>query len=125
MKLLIVEDEVALAKVLEEKFKKEKYDVRVAEDGVEALGMVAKFKPDMILLDLLLPKKGGLDVLEELKNSERWRNIPVIVLSNLDDDQNIKKATKLGAVDYFVKTQHPIKEVVEKVEAFMIKPVKG
>lgn len=122
MKLLIVEDEVALAKVLEEKFKKEKYEVRMAEDGVKAMEAVAKFVPEIILLDLLLPKKGGLEVLEELKNSEEWQNIPVIVLSNLDDDQNIKKALKLGAVDYFVKAQHPIKEVVEKVGAYIIQP---
>ena len=121
MKLLIVEDEVALAKVLEEKFKKEKYEVKVAGDGMEALEAVPKFKPEIILLDLLLPKKGGLEVLEELKKSGDWKNIPVIVLSNLDDDQNIKKAMKLGAVDYFVKAQHPIKEVVEKVEAFVVK----
>ena len=113
---------MALAKVLEEKFEKEKYEVRVARDGIEAMEEMSKFVPELILLDLLLPRKGGLEVLEELKQSDDWRDIPVIVLSNLDDDQNIKKALNIGAVDYFVKAQHPIKEVVEKVGAYFIQP---
>lgn len=117
MKLLIVEDEKALADVLEEKFKKEKYKVFVAYDGEAATASVKKNKPDIILLDLLLPKKHGLEVLKEIKADTEFKDIPIIVLSNLDTDEDIKTAIKLGAVDYFVKVQHPINEIVEKVKA--------
>lgn len=118
MKILIVEDEDVLSLVLEEKFKKEGYEVMIAKDGQDALPRANKFKPNIILLDLILPKKGGLEVLESLKNNAELKLIPVIVLSNLEGDETIKKALALGAADYFVKTQHPIAEIVEKVSSF-------
>lgn len=119
MKLLIVEDEVTLAMVLEEKFKKEGFEVQLAFDGEAAMSAAQKLKPDLILLDLLLPKKHGLEVLKDLKQDPELKNVPVIVLSNLDTDDDIKKSLALGAVDYFVKVQHPIKEIVEKVKEHM------
>jgi DNA-binding response OmpR family regulator len=115
MKILIVEDEDVLSLVLEEKFKNEGFDVQIARDGEEAQDKAEKFKPDAILLDLILPKKGGLEVLEGFKKTDGLKLIPVIVLSNLEGDETIKKALSLGAEDYFVKTQHPIAEIVEKV----------
>ena len=118
MKILIVENEDVLSLVLEEKFKKEGYEVMIAKDGQEAQPKAEKFKPNIILLDLILPKKGGLEVLESLKGDAELKLIPVIVLSNLEGDETIKKALTLGAADYFVKTQHPIAEIVEKVAAF-------
>ena len=126
MNILIVEDEDVLSSVLEEKFKNEGYDVMVAHDGEEAQPKAVKFKPDIILLDLILPKKLGLAVLEGLKSDAELKLIPVIVLSNLEGDETIKKALSLGAEDYFVKTQHPIAEIVEKVGSFFTenKPTK-
>jgi two-component system, OmpR family, phosphate regulon response regulator PhoB len=121
MKLLIVEDEEILLKVLREKFEKEKFDVEVAVNGEEALAMAESFKPDLMLLDIILPKKDGLKVLAELKADPEIQNIPVIVLSNLGDDEKIKTALSLGAVDYMVKTQHPINEVVEKVNEYLMR----
>jgi DNA-binding response OmpR family regulator len=125
MKILIVEDEVALAKVLEEKFTKEGFDVKLAMDGEAALTVCAKFKPEMVLLDIILPKMRGLEVLEKLKEDEELKDIPVIILSNLDSDEDIKKALGLGALDYFVKTQHMIGEVVEKVRGYLVQPKVG
>jgi len=127
MKILIVEDEDVLSLVLEEKFKNEGYDVMIAKDGEEAQPKIEKFKPDVILLDLILPKKGGMEVLESIKSDSELKLIPVIVLSNLEGDEIIKSALSLGAVDYFVKTQHPIAEIVEKVEALFTesKPAKA
>ena len=122
MKILIVEDEDVLSLVLEEKFKSEGYNVEIAKDGEQAQPMVEKFKPDVILLDIILPKKGGLEVLESLKNDSDLKLIPVIVLSNLEGDESIKRALSLGAVDYFVKTQHPIAEIVERVEVLFAEP---
>jgi len=122
MKLLIVEDEETLVKVLQEKFEREGFEVKVALDGEEAISAARDFKPDMVLLDLILPKKHGLEVLKELKADSELREAPVIVLSNLDTDEDIKKALALGAVDYYVKVQHPLKEIIEKVKARMIQP---
>ncbi|MBI2099387.1 response regulator [Candidatus Uhrbacteria bacterium] len=121
MKLLIVEDEEVLARVLKEKFERENFEVDVASDGEEAMTNISKFVPDVVLLDLILPKKHGLEVLADLKADEEFKKIPVIVLTNLDTDEDIKKALALGADDYFVKVQHPIDEVVEKVKLLSIK----
>jgi len=122
MKILIVEDEDVLSLVLEEKFKNEGYEVMIASDGEEAQPKAEKFRPDMILLDLILPKKGGLDILKSLKADPELKLIPVIVLSNLEGDETIKTALSLGAIDYFVKTQHPIAEIVEKIGEFFSGP---
>ncbi|HQA96187.1 MAG TPA: response regulator [Candidatus Colwellbacteria bacterium] len=115
MKILIIEDEEALARVIKEKFDKEGYDSVIVEEGEEALPKAKQFKPDVILLDLLLPKRNGFEILQDLKMDAELKTAPVIVLSNLGEDENIKRAILLGAADYFVKTQHPISEVVEKV----------
>jgi DNA-binding response OmpR family regulator len=125
MKILIVEDEEVLSLVLGEKFNNEGYEIMIAKDGDEAQPKAKKFKPDVILLDLILPKKGGLDILEDFKKDSELKPIPVIVLSNLETDETIKKSLALGAIDYFVKTQHPIAEIVEKVNALFIEPKLG
>lgn len=122
MKILIVEDEDALAQVLREKFEKEKFEVKIAVDGEIAMPTIKSFMPDMILLDLLLPKKSGLDVLRDIKSEEDIKEIPVIILSNLGGDEDIKEGLSLGAKDYFVKTQHPINEIIEKVKEDLLNP---
>jgi len=121
MKILIVEDEEILRKVLQEKFEKENFTVKVALDGATVMPLVKTFKPDLILLDIVLPKKDGLSVLQELKADTEFNTIPVIMTSNLGEDEKIKQALKLGAVDYLVKTQHPINEVVEKAKKYLLK----
>jgi DNA-binding response OmpR family regulator len=122
MKILIVEDENTLAFVLKEKFINEGYDVTIASDGVMAESLAASVRPEIILLDLMLPKKGGLEVLQTLKSHPELKQIPVVILSNLDSDEDIKQAIFLGAEDYYVKTQHPIAEVVEKVDTILRRP---
>lgn len=121
-KIVIVEDEEALARVLKEKFEGEEFVVELAMDGKVALPIIQKMRPDLVLLDLMLPKRDGIDVLKDIKADRDLENLPVIVLSNLDGDEDIKQAISLGAKDYFVKSQHPIKEVVEKVKDFLINP---
>ena len=116
MKIVIVEDEEILQKVLKEKFERENFKVSVVSDGAEAFSIIQKFQPDIILLDLILPKKSGFEVLEEIKSDAALKTTPVIVLSNLGQDEDIKKALQMGADDYLVKTQHPINEVVDKVK---------
>lgn len=121
MKVLIVEDEDVLLRVIKEKLENEKFEVGVAISGDGVLNTVKSFMPDMILLDLLLPKVSGLEVLSLIKKDDDLKNIPIIVLSNLSDSENINKALKIGAVDYLVKTEHPINEVVEMINKHILK----
>ncbi len=120
MKIVIIEDEEALKSVLVEKFEKLNFEVKSAKDGEEAMPVIRNANPDIILLDIILPKRSGFDVLEELKKDPGLKHIPVIVLSNLGEDENLKKALAMGADDYLVKTQHPINEVVDKVNKHLL-----
>ena len=121
-KILIVEDEKVLSSALSIKFENEGFDVKVVESGDLAMSAVQTFKPGIILLDLLLPKKTGKEVLKELKADPELKPIPVVILSNLDSDDDIKVCLALGAVDYFVKASHPIKEIIEKVKNIASQP---
>ena len=117
--ILIVEDEEFLLRALKDNLEGEGYKIGIASDGDEAIKQIEEKKPDLILLDILMPKRDGFFVLEAIKSNPKWKLIPVIILSNLGDDDDIKKALGTGANDYFVKTQHPIEEVVEKVKEYL------
>lgn len=121
-KILIVEDEEMLSKVLAGQFSKAGFDVETAFDGEKALKLLEKFKPELILLDIILPKINGFDVLRTIKENPDTQNVPVIMISNLGRDEDIKQAIKLGAVDYYIKAQHPIFEIIEKVSKFLNLP---
>lgn len=121
-KILIVEDEEMLLKVLNEQFEKAGFEVSVASDGEKALESLEKSIPDLVLLDIILPKMNGFDVLKAIKENPNTKDIPVIIISNLGQDTDIKQAIKLGAVDYFIKAQHPIFEIIEKVDKFLSTP---
>lgn len=117
--VLIVEDEEFLVRALKDNLESEGCAVDTAANGEEAIDRIKKQKPDIILLDLLMPKKDGFYVLEEVKKNPEWKLIPIIVLSNLGGDAEIKRALEMGADDYFVKSQHPIEEVIEKVKEYL------
>ena len=117
-KILIAEDEEILLNVLKYRFEAEGWEVTITKDGVEAIEAIKKSKLDLVLLDLLMPKKNGFEVLKEVMDNPELKNLPIIVLSNLGGDEDIKKALALGAKDYFVKTQHPMSEVVEKAKKY-------
>ncbi len=127
-KVLIVEDEDVLLNVLKDRFEVEGWKVTVAKDGIEAIEAIEKAPKksmfDLVLLDLLMPKKDGFEVLEEIRDNPELKNLPIIVLSNLGGDDDIKKALALGANDYFVKTQHPMSEIVEKAKKYKAGGVK-
>ena len=118
-RILVVEDEQFLVQALKDNLESEGYVVDSASNGEEATEHIRKNKPDIILLDLLMPKKDGFYVLEEVKKNPDWKLIPTLVLSNLGGDAEIKRALALGADDYFVKSQHPIEEVIEKVKEYL------
>ena len=117
--VLIVEDEQFLTRVLKDNLEPEGFTVDFATNGEEAVERIKVDTPDLILLDLLMPKKDGFYVLEEVRKNPEWKNLPIIVLSNLGGDMEIKKALELGADDYFVKSQHPIEEVVQEVRNYL------
>ena len=110
-KILVVEDERPMAHALELKLTHEGFEVAVANNGEEALGLVAKQNFDMIMLDLMMPKVDGFDLLTALKNKES--KIPAIVLSNLSQAEDEQKAKSLGAKHFFVKSNTPITNIVD------------
>jgi len=115
--ILVIEDEAALQKTLGDVLGDEGYEVLSALDGEVGVRLAKEKTPDLILLDLVLPKTTGFEVLEQLKGTEETKGIPVIVLTNLENLQDIQRATDLGATTYLVKSNYELKEVVAKVEA--------
>ncbi len=115
VKLLLVEDEKMLADMYTTKFVMEGFDAQKAYDGQAGVDLAKTFIPDIILLDVIMPKLDGFAALKMLKDNASTKNIPVILLTNLGQDEDVKKGKQLGAVDYFVKANHTPAEVVVKV----------
>lgn len=113
--ILIVEDDEVLLRALYLTFHEDDYTIATAPDGDTGLKMAGRMKPDVILLDLLLPKMNGFDFLKFLKADNSLKAIPVIVLSNLGDQDNIAKAKDLGALDYFVKSGTNLEDLRLKI----------
>ncbi len=118
MKIVIVEDDEILSRVMTSEFTEAGFEVFQAFDGEAGLALIRDKKPGFILLDLILPKKHGFEVLAELKKSPDTKDIPVIILTMLNQDDDIKKGLQLGANDFIVKSQHAVAEIVEKVKNF-------
>lgn len=124
-KIVLVEDDDILSKVLYEELKEAGFAVEQAFDGEEGLKTIKKTIPDLVLLDLLMPKMHGFDVLKEMKANPKTDNVPVFILTMLGRDEDIKKGLQLGAEDYIVKAQHAVAEIVEKVEDFFVSDIKS
>jgi len=117
--ILFIEDEPGLQKTVGRFLEKEGYEINKALDGETGLKMAEKIKPDLILLDLILPKKDGFEVLKELKENEITKNIPVIVLTNLEESGDVEKALSLKATTYLVKANYELAEVVDKIKQIL------
>ena len=115
-RILFIEDEAALQKTFGDILKSEGFEVISALDGETGLNLVEKENPDLVLLDLILPKIHGLDVLKEIKQNENTKNIPVIVLTNIESIDKIDKALELGATTYLVKSDYSLEDVVAKIK---------
>lgn len=115
-KILIVEDESALQKSFGDVLRQEGYDIIAALDGETGFNLAKEKKPDLILLDLVLPKMNGFDVLKKIKETEDIKNIPVIVLTNLEGVEEVDRALSLGATTYLVKAQYSLAEIVDKIK---------
>lgn len=118
-KVMIVEDDEHISKVYEIKLAKEGLATSLARDGEEAVQKITAEKPDLIILDLMLPKKDGFGVLEDIKKVPELARIPVIILSNLGQKGDQDRALALGANEYLVKVDYPIQEIVDKVKKYL------
>ena len=121
MKILIVEDEQLLAEMYRDRFLQEGFEVYLASDSEEGFNLLQKNKPDIILLDILLPKENGVTFLEKLKKDPNFSSIPVVVFCNFDDPETKNKIRKLGVKDYLIKTNFTPQEIVEKVKKVLEK----
>lgn len=117
----MIEEDRFLRKIYRDKFSKLDFEFIEATNGEEGLNKVIYEKPDLVLLDLMLPKKNGFDVLIDMKSNKNTENIPVIILSNLSQESDIKRGLSLGAEDYLVKTEVSLSQVVEKVREQLVK----
>lgn len=117
-RILIMEDEKILADLLEQKLREIGYDVSVVSDGVSGMEFLKTIKPDLVLLDIIMPEKGGFEVIEEMNTSEdlNLKKIPVIIVSNSGQPVEIDKALALGVRDYLIKTKFDPQEVLDKVK---------
>jgi DNA-binding response OmpR family regulator len=115
-KILFIEDEQALQKTLGDFLREKGFEVIAALNGEDGLRLAGARKPDLILLDLILPKMDGFEVLRELKEEEETKKIPIIVLTNLERMEDVDKAISLGATTYLVKASYSLEEVVEKIK---------
>ena len=115
-KILFIEDESALQKTFGEILSQEGYEVISALDGETGLKLAETEKPDLIILDLVLPKLHGFEVLRKVKANEEIKYIPVIVLTNLETMADVEKAIELGAMTYLVKANYGLEEVINKVK---------
>lgn len=118
-KILIVEDDVALRNVYEMRLKIEGYDIIVSGDGEEGLSLAVKEKPDLVLLDLMMPKISGMDVLDILKSTPETKKIPVLILTALTQDSVKTKGYVFGADDFMVKSESKLEEIVGKVKSLL------
>lgn len=115
-KILIVEDDVALSGVYKSRLEMEGFETREVDNGEGALAAATEFKPDLILLDAMMPKISGFDVIDILRNTKETANIRIVMLTALSQPKDKERAESLGVDDYLVKSQVVIGDVVERIK---------
>lgn len=118
-KVLIIEDDSFLQGLEVAKLKKDNFDVIVASTGEEGMEKINESGIDLILLDLVLPRFDGFEILKKVRETEALKTIPVIVFSNLSEDKDIKRAEELGATDFMVKSNFTLDELVENINKIL------
>ena len=119
--ILIIEDDTFILETIGNKFKENHFKICLARNAEEAEKLLATTKPDIILLDLILPKVDGFEILKKIKADLKLKSIPVVIFSNLDSTKDMDKAMELGAVEYLVKANLFPEEVVKKIETILLK----
>lgn len=118
-KILVVEDDEFLSSLIKNRLLRENFEVQVAKDGEETIEILKTYHPDLVLLDIILPRKLGFEVLEEIRANPRLSHLPFMVLSNLGQDSDIQRAKELGAVDYFIKAKILIDDLIRRIKSFL------
>jgi len=118
-KILVAEDDKFLANAYRVKLTKSDFEVKIASDGEEVFEILKTFTPNLILLDLVMPKKDGFTVLGDLKKSDKFKNIPVLVASNLGQKEDLDKAMALGAKGFVIKSNMSLEKLIEKIKALI------
>ncbi len=118
-KILIIEDEKMLTDIYEERFKREGFEVHSAISAEEGLEKAIEVKPDLIILDILLPKGNGTDFLEKMQKRDDIKDTKVIAYSNYDDNETREKAMRLGAKEYLIKTNYTPKEILDLINKYI------
>jgi DNA-binding response OmpR family regulator len=119
IKILLIEDDPFLLSMYSSKFVMENFNIVCADDGLKGIEMAKQEKPDIILLDIMLPKLNGFEVLKKIKADEITKNIPVILLTNLNQKDEHEQGLALGAADYLIKAHYLPSEVVEKIKKIL------
>lgn len=119
-KILFIEDESALQKTVSAAFEQEGIEIISAVDGEIGLRLAQEKNPDLILLDLILPKMDGFEVLKALKSDPAYSHIPIVVLTNLESNADVERALSLGAKSYLVKANYALPQMVEKIKEFLL-----
>jgi len=119
-KILVAEDDQAISIMYKGKLKSDGYIVIAASNGADALEFAKKEKPDLVMLDVIMPQLDGFGVLAELKKDPKTKDIPAIMLTNLGTDEDREKGAKLGAVDYIVKANMTPSQISEKIKKYLI-----
>lgn len=114
-KILLIEDEEIMIELMEKKLVQEGYELSVARDGEEGLKLMREVWPDLVLLDIILPKMGGFDVLKEMNKNPSLKKIPVIIISNSGQPVELGKALRLGVKDWLIKTEFEPQILIEKI----------
>lgn len=118
-KILVAEDDKFLANAYRVKLTKSGFDVRMVTDGNEVMAALQDYQPDLILLDLVMPLKDGFTTLGEIKTTEQWKSVPVIIASNLGQKEDIERGMKLGASDFIVKSDMSMTFLIEKINQIL------
>ncbi|PIR58881.1 MAG: response regulator [Candidatus Pacebacteria bacterium CG10_big_fil_rev_8_21_14_0_10_56_10] len=118
-KILVVEDDAFLANAYKVKLSKTNFQVRIADSGQHAIEEITTFKPDLILLDLVIPEVDGFEVLSQLRQSPQASHIPVLVVSNLAQEEDIQKAKELGAQEFIVKSEVALEAIVGRINSLL------
>lgn len=118
-KILIVEDDKFVRELILQKLTEEKFEVSSAKDGEEGVVKIESEKPDLILLDLILPGIDGFEVISRVRKNPNTESIPIVILSNLGEKNDVDRGIKLGANDYMIKAHFTPKEIVEKVRGIL------
>lgn len=117
--ILLVEDDVFIRRSYKDGFEIAGFEVDEASDGKEALAKMKARKPDLVLLDLIMPVMDGFEALAEIRKNDQWKKIPVIIFSNLGQESDFKVVKDLGASDYFIKSKWSMKEVIDKLRKYL------